>query len=51
MCLSGGFCNCDICSSSSKVQFVVCDCDSIWLHVSRVGLMIVMSAYNILGGG
>ena len=51
MCLSGGFCNVAICSSSIVVQLGVGVCDSIMLHVSRVGLMVVMSAYSILRGG
>ena len=44
MCLSGGFCNVAICSSSVVVQLGVGFCDSSRLHVSGVGLMVVMSA-------
>ena len=51
MCLSGGFCNVVICSNNIVVQSGVGVCDSSWLHVSMFGLMVVMSAYNILGGG
>ena len=51
MCLSGGFCNVDICSSSIVVQSGIGVYDSRMLHVARIGLMVVMSAYNILGGG
>ena len=51
MCISGGFCNVAICSSSIMVQLGVGVCDSIRLHVSGIGLIVVMSAYSILGGG
>ena len=51
MCLSGGFCSIAICSSSVVVQLGVSACDIRVLHVSRIGLMVVMSANNILGGG
>lgn len=50
MCLSGGFCNIAIRSSSVVVQSGVGICMSIWLQVSMVGLMVVISAYSNLGG-
>lgn len=50
MCLSGGFCKRVICSKSVVVQFGVGVWFSRWSHISRIGLMVVISAYNILGG-
>ena len=50
MCLSGGFCNSVIRSNNVVVQSGVGVCVSSRLHVSMVGLMVVISAYNILGG-
>ena len=51
MCLSGGFCSVVILFNNVVVQSGVTICDSIWLHVSMFGLMVVISAYNTLGGG
>jgi hypothetical protein len=51
MCLSGGFCSEAIRSSIIVVQSGSGVCISIWLHVSMTGLIVVMSAYNIRGGG
>ena len=47
----GGFVVLSYYSNSVVVQSGVSVCDSIWLHVSMFGLMVVISAYNILGGG
>ena len=51
MCLSGGFGSEAIFSKISVVQSGVGVCVSIWLHVSNIGLIVVISAYNIRGGG
>ena len=50
ICLSGGFCSSVICSRIFLVQSGVRICHW-WSHVSMAGLIVVMSAYNILGGG
>ena len=46
-----GVCSVVILFSSDVVQSGVTVCDNIWLHVSMFGLMVVISAYNNLGGG
>ena len=51
MCLLGGFCKSAIFSNSVVVQSGVGVCINMWLHVSRIGLMVVINAYSILGGG
>ena len=51
MCLSGGFCKSVIFSNSVVVQSGVGVSINSWLHVSRIGLMVVISAYSNLGGG
>ncbi len=51
MCLSGGFWSEAIRSKSVVVQSGSGVCDNMWLHVSMMGLIVVMSAYNIRGGG
>ena len=51
MCLSGGFWSEAIHSKIVVVQFGYGVCVSIWLHVSIVGLIVVISANNMRGGG
>ena len=51
MCLSGGFCSKAILSRSVVVQSGFVICISRWLHVFRLGLIVVISAYSIRGGG
>ena len=51
MHLSGEFCSVVILFNNVVVQSGVAVCDNSWLHVSMFGLMVVISAYNILGGG
>ncbi len=51
MCLSGGFCSDVICSNTFVVQSGTGGCISMWLHVSNIGLIVVISAYSIRGGG
>ena len=51
MCHSGGFGSEAIFSKTIVVQSGVGVCVSIWLHVSNTGLIVVISAYNIRGGG
>lgn len=51
MCLSGGFWRSAILLRSVVVQSGSGVCVSWWLHVSSNGFIVVMSAYNIRGGG
>ena len=51
MCLSGGFCSRVIFSRSVVVQSGVGFCISSRSQVSRIGLIVVISAYIIRGGG
>ena len=51
MCLSGGFGSEAIRSNNIVVQSDSGDCISIWLHVSITGLVVVISAYSMCGGG
>ena len=51
MCLSSGFCSKAIFSESIIVQSSFGICTSKWLHVSIIGLIVVISAYSIRGGG
>ena len=44
ICLSGGFCSRAILSRSNVVQFGVGVCVSIWLHVSILGLIVMINA-------
>ena len=51
MCLSGGFWSEAIRSNTIVVQSGFGICINIWLHVSIIGLIVVISAYNMRGGG
>jgi hypothetical protein len=51
MCLSGGFWSEAIRSKTAVVQSGSGICISRWLHVSIIGLIVVISAYSICGGG
>ena len=51
MCLSGGFWSVAIRSNTIVVQSGSGVCISIWLHVSIIGLIVVISAYNMREGG
>ena len=51
MCLSSGFWSEAICFKINIVQFGYEDCISRWLNVSIIGLIVVINAYNIRGGG
>ena len=51
MCLSGGFCSKAIRSNIVVVQSGSGVCINRWLHVSIIGLIVVMSAYSMHGGG
>ena len=51
MCLSGGFGSDAILSNTFVVQSGTGGCISMWLHVFISGLIVVISAYNIRGGG
>ena len=51
MCLSGGFRSEAMCSRIVVVQSGYGVCISIWLHVSMTGLIVVISAYSMRGGG
>ena len=51
MCLSGGFGSEAICSKTIVVQSGTGVCVNIWLHVFITGLIVVISAYNMRGGG
>ena len=51
MCLSGGFGSEAIRSRMIVVQSGIGVCISIWLHVFITGLIVVISAYNMRGGG
>ena len=51
MCLSGGFGSDAIRINTFVVQSGTEGCISMWLHVSINGLIVVISAYNIRGGG
>ena len=50
MCLFGGFCRRVIFSKIMEVQSSVGICISRWLQVSKIGLIVAMSAYSIFGG-
>ena len=51
MCFSGGFGNVAIRSKIIVVQSGIWVCISILLHVFITGLIVVISAYSIRGGG
>jgi hypothetical protein len=51
ICLSGGFGSEAIHSRTIVVQSGSGVCVNIWLHVSITGLIVVISAYNMRGGG
>ena len=51
MCLSGGFGSEAIFSKTIVVQSGFGVLVSIWLHVSNTGLIVIISAYSIRGGG
>ena len=51
ICLSGGFGSNAIFSKSIVVQFGSGFCVSMWSHVFISGLIVIMSAYSIRGGG
>ena len=51
MCLSGGLRSKAIFSKIFVVQSGSGVCISIWLHVSSTGLIVVISAYSMRGGG
>jgi len=51
MCLSGGFCNKVILSSSNVVQSGDGNCMSSWSHISSFGLSVIISANRSRGGG
>ena len=51
MCLSGGFWSEVMCSKTVVVQSCSGVCISKWLHVSTIGLIVVISAYSMRGGG
>ena len=51
MCLSGGLGSVAIRSNIVVVQSGIWVCISIWLHVFITGLIVVISAYSIRGGG
>ena len=51
ICLSGGFGSEAIHSKIIVVQSGIQVCISIWLHVLITGLIVVISAYSMRGGG
>jgi hypothetical protein len=51
MCLSGGFWREAIRSKTDVVQSGTWVCINIWWHVSIFGLIVVISAYSMRGGG
>ena len=51
MCLSGGFGSEAIRSKTIVVQSGTGVCISMWLHVLITGLIVVISAYSMRGGG
>ena len=51
MCLSGGFGSKSIRSRTIVVQSGFGVCPNMWLHVSIIGLIVVISAYSMRGGG
>ena len=51
ICLSDGFCSKPILSRSIVVQFGSGICASMWSHVLMSGLIVMIRAYSIRGGG
>ena len=51
MCLSGGFWSEVMRSKTVVVQSGSGVCINRWLHVSITGLIVVISAYSMRGGG
>jgi hypothetical protein len=51
MCLLGRFWSEAMLSNTIVVQSGIGVCISIWLHVSIIGLIVVISAYNMREGG